>query len=100
MSLIRTGDIVLDRENRRLYVKDNEINLTAKEYDVLELLVTNPGKVYSRDALLKIVWGSDSKGDVRTVDVNIRRLREKIEVNASEPKYVQTKWGVGYFYRG
>ena len=100
MSLIRTGDIVLDRENRRLYIKDNEINLTAKEYDVLELLVTNPGKVYSRDALLKIVWGSDSKGDVRTVDVNIRRLREKIEVNASEPKYVQTKWGVGYFYRG
>ncbi len=100
MSIIRTGDIVLDRENRRLYVKDNEINLTAKEYDVLELLVTNPGKVYSRDALLKIVWGSDSKGDVRTVDVNIRRLREKIEVNASEPKYVQTKWGVGYFYRG
>ena len=100
MSLIRTGDIVLDRENRRLYVKDNEINLTAKEYDVLELLVTNPGKVYSRDALLKIVWGSDSKGDVRTVDDNIIRLHEKIEVNASEPKYVQTKWGVGYFYRG
>jgi len=105
MSLIRTGDIVLDKDNRRLYIKDEEINITSKEYDVLELLVTNPGKVYSRAELLKLVWGnehtSDEKpADERTVDVNIRRLREKIEVNASEPKYVQTKWGVGYFYKG
>lgn len=96
---IEAGDLKLDCEGRRLYISGNEINLTAKEFDVLELLVLNPNKVYSRDNLLKIVWGADYPGDVRTVDVHIRRLREKIESNPSEPKYVHTKWGVGYYYK-
>ena len=77
---------------------EKEINLTAKEFDVLELLVFNPNKVYSRENLLNIVWGYEYPGDVRTVDVHIRRLREKIEANPSEPKYVHTKWGVGYYF--
>lgn len=97
--IIEAGDLKLDCEGRRLYISGNEINLTAKEFDVLELLVLNPNKVYSRDNLLKIVWGADYPGDVRTVDVHIRRLREKIESNPSEPKYVHTKWGVGYYYK-
>ncbi len=97
--VIEAGDLKLDCEGRRLYIQDNEINLTAKEFDVLELLVLNPNKVYSRENLLKIVWGADYPGDVRTVDVHIRRLREKIEPDPSEPKYVHTKWGVGYYYK-
>ena len=84
---------------KRLYIHDKEVNLTAKEFDVLELLVLNPNKVYSRENLLKLVWGADYPGDVRTVDVHIRRLREKVEPNPSEPKYVFTKWGVGYYYK-
>ena len=98
--VIEAGDLKLDCEGRRLYVSDKEVNLTAKEFDVLELLVLNPNKVYSRENLLKLVWGVDYPGDVRTVDVHIRRLREKIEPNPSEPKYVVTKWGVGYYYLG
>lgn len=98
--IVDAGDLRLDCEGRRLYISGKEINLTAKEFDVLELLVLNPNKVYSRENLLKIVWGTDYPGDVRTVDVHIRRLREKIESNPSEPKYVHTKWGVGYYYRG
>jgi len=98
--IIKAGDLELDCDGRRLYVSGKEINLTAKEFDVLELLVLNPNKVYSREKLLKIVWGADYPGDVRTVDVHIRRLREKIEPNPSEPKYVVTKWGVGYYYLG
>ncbi|MBQ2257949.1 MAG: response regulator transcription factor [Lachnospiraceae bacterium] len=96
---IEAGELKLDCEGRRLYVGEKEVNLTAKEFDVLELLVLNPNKVYSRDNLLDIVWGVDYPGDVRTVDVHIRRLREKIEANPSEPKYVHTKWGVGYYYK-
>lgn len=98
--VIEAGDLKLDCEGRRLYVSGKEVNLTAKEFDVLELLVLNPNKVYSRENLLKLVWGVDYPGDVRTVDVHIRRLREKIEPNPSEPKYVVTKWGVGYYYLG
>ena len=79
--------------------KGDKIHLTAKEFDVLELLVFNPNKVYSRENLLNIVWGYEYPGDVRTVDVHIRRLREKIEANPSEPKYVHTKWGVGYYFQ-
>ena len=75
-----------------------EVNLTAKEFDLLELLVNNPNKVYGRENLLNLVWGYEYPGDVRTVDVHVRRLREKIESNPSEPKYVHTKWGVGYYY--
>ena len=96
--IIEGKDMRLDREGRRVYISGREINLTAKEFEVLELLMTNPNKVYSREALLKIVWGSDYPGDVRTVDVHIRRLREKIESNPSEPQYVHTKWGVGYYF--
>ena len=97
--VIESGDLKLDCENRRLFVQGREINLTAKEFDLLELLVMNPNKVYSRENLLNLVWGYEYPGDVRTVDVHVRRLREKIEPNPSEPKYVHTKWGVGYFYQ-
>lgn len=96
---IVNGDLRLDCYSRRVYIAGKEVNLTAKEFDVLELLALNPNKVYSRENLLKLVWGSDYPGDVRTVDVHIRRLREKIESNPSEPRYVHTKWGVGYFFR-
>ncbi len=93
------GEMKIDCENRRVYIMGKEVNLTAKEFDLLELLVFNPNKVYSRENLLNIVWGYDYPGDVRTVDVHIRRLREKIESNPSEPKYIHTKWGVGYFFQ-
>ena len=96
---IIAGDLRLDTEGRRVFVKGKEINVTAKEFDLLELLVTNPNKVYGRENLLNIVWGYEYPGDVRTVDVHIRRLREKIEENPSEPKYVHTKWGVGYYFK-
>ena len=88
----------IDRSGRRVYINDKEINLTAKEFDVLELLVLNPNIVYSREKLLTTIWGSDYPGDAGTVDVHIRRLREKIESNPSEPTYVHTKWGVGYYF--
>ena len=94
-SVIEKGDIKLDCDSRRLFINDNEINLTAREFELLEILIKNENKVYSRESLLKIVWGEDYPGDVRTVDVHVRRLREKIEANPSEPKYVHTKWGVG-----
>ncbi len=101
-NMIVRGDLKLDREGRRVFIQEKEINLTAKEFDLLELLVTNPNKVYSREALLSYVWGNKAadSGDVRTVDVHVRRLREKIEPSPSDPKYVHTKWGVGYFFRG
>ncbi|MCD8242123.1 MAG: response regulator transcription factor [Lachnospiraceae bacterium] len=96
--VIDMGDLHIDCEGRRLSIAGREINLTAKEFDLLELMATNPNRVYSRDHLLNAVWGYDYPGDVRTVDVHIRRLREKIEPNPSEPKYVHTKWGVGYYF--
>ncbi|MBR2527437.1 MAG: response regulator transcription factor [Blautia sp.] len=96
---VEAGDLRMDCEGRRVFIADKEINLTAKEFDVLELLVFNPNKVFSRENLLNLVWGYEYPGDVRTVDVHIRRLREKIEKNPSEPKYVHTKWGVGYYFQ-
>ena len=99
-NVITAGDLKIDRDSRRVMIGDKEINLTAKEFDLLELLACSPNKVYSRDNLLNLVWGYDYPGDARTVDVHIRRLREKIEVNPSEPKYVHTKWGVGYYFQG
>ncbi len=96
--MIEKGDMRLDLEGRRVYIKNREINLTVKEFEVLELLMKTPGKVYSRENLLKLVWGSDYPGDVRTVDVHIRRLREKIEDVPGDPVYVRTKWGVGYYF--
>ncbi len=97
--IIETGEMKLDLESRRIYIAGREINLTTKEFDVLELLVLNPNKVFSRENLLNTVWGSEYPGDVRTVDVHIRRLREKIESNPSEPQYVHTKWGIGYYFQ-
>lgn len=94
------GEMKIDCESRRVFIADREINLTAKEFDLLELLAMNPNKVYSRENLLNIVWGYEYPGDARTVDVHIRRLREKVETNPSDPKYVYTKWGVGYYFRG
>lgn len=99
VKIITVGDLKLDCEGRRVFIAEKEINLTAKEFDVLELLINNPNKVYSRESLLSIVWGYEYPGDVRTVDVHIRRLREKIETNPSEPKYVHTKWGIGYYFQ-
>ena len=98
-NVIENGDLKIDCESRRLYILGREINLTAKEFDLMELLVKNPNKVYSRENLLNLVWGYEYPGDVRTVDVHVRRLREKVESNPSDPKYVYTKWGVGYYYR-
>lgn len=99
--LVTAGDLKLDRDSRRVFIGDKEINLTAKEFDLLELLTCNPSKVYSREQLLTFVWGNKAMdtGDVRTVDVHVRRLREKIEPSPSDPKYVHTKWGVGYYFR-
>ena len=93
------GGLNLDCDSRRVYIDDQEVNLTAKEFDLLELLMVHPNKVYSRESLLNTVWGSSYPGDYRTVDVHIRRLREKIEPNPSDPRYIHTKWGVGYFFQ-
>ena len=97
--VITSGGIKIDCESRRVHIDGKEVNLTAKEFDLVELLITNPEKVYSREKLLNTVWGYDYPGDVRTVDVHIRRLREKIESNPGDPKYIHTKWGVGYYFQ-
>ena len=89
----------IDIESRRGYINDQEVNLTAKEFDLLELLMLHPNKVYGREELLNTVWGYDYPGDVRTVDVHIRRLREKIEESPSNPVFIHTKWGVGYYFQ-
>ena len=94
----RIRDLEIDYEAKRVFVSGREANLTAKEFDLLELFSLNPGKVYSRENLLNTIWGYDFPGDVRTVDVHVRRLREKIEKNPSDPKYINTKWGVGYYF--
>lgn len=91
-------DLLVDVDSRRVFVSGKEAFLTAKEFDLLELLMKTPGKVYSREKLLDTVWGFDYPGDVRTVDVHVRRLREKIEKNPSAPEYIFTKWGVGYYF--
>ncbi len=96
---VTSGDIELDYNLRRVSIKGKVINLTAKEFDLLDLFVNNPGRVYSRESLLDIVWGYDYPGDIRTVDVHVRRLREKIEPLPAEPIYIYTKWGVGYYYK-
>lgn len=97
--IIQAKGMKIDCESRRVFVNEKEINLTAKEFDILELLALNANKVYSRELLLDLIWGYDYPGDLRTVDVHVRRLREKIEANPSEPKYVNTKWGVGYYFQ-
>ena len=97
--VITYGDLKLNEEYRRVFVGSKEINVTSREYELLELLASNPGKVYSREELLTTIWGTEYTGDARTVDVHIRRLREKLESNPSEPRYVRTKWGSGYYFQ-
>jgi len=97
-TLIRVGELSMEKESRRVFIADKEINLTAKEFDLLELFLTNPGKVFSREKLLNIVWGYEYPGDVRTVDVYVRRLREKIEDNPASPAFILTRRGVGYYF--
>lgn len=98
--IITSGKMKLDIEAKRLYINENEVKLTVKEFDILKLLAENPGKIYSREQLLTLIWGSKYPGDARTVDVNVRRLREKIEENPAKPEYVHTKWGMGYYFQG
>ncbi len=99
-STITVGDITLDTE-QRIAIRDGvSVDLTAKEYDLIELLMKNPRRVYSRENLMNVVWGYSYTGDYRTVDVHIRRLREKLERNSAEPEYILTKWGVGYYFKG
>lgn len=90
--------LMLDYNSRKLKMEDRVVELTAKEFDLLDLFMSNLGRVYSREQLLDIVWGYDYPGDIRTVDVHVRRLREKIEPNPAEPIYIMTKWGVGYYF--
>jgi len=99
-SVLTVGHITLDTEKRIATKNDEQVELTVKEFDVFELLSKNPGRVYSRESLLNIVWGYEYQGDIRTVDVHIRRLREKLEENPAEPEHIMTKWGVGYYIRG
>ncbi|MCL2220896.1 MAG: response regulator transcription factor [Oscillospiraceae bacterium] len=99
-AVIKVGHIRIDTERRIALKNETPVELTVKEFDVFELLAKNPGRVYSRESLLNIVWGYEYQGDIRTVDVHIRRLREKLEENPAEPEYVMTKWGVGYYIRG
>ena len=97
---IAAGDLTLDAE-QRVAIRDGQVGeLTAKEYDLIELLMKNPRRVYSRENLMNVVWGYSYTGDYRTVDVHIRRLREKLERQPAEPEYIMTKWGVGYYFKG
>ena len=96
---LRCEHIRLDCTARDAYRSSARVELTAKEFDLAELLMRNPNRVYSRDALLSAIWGYDSSSDIRTVDVHIRRLREKLEQNPAEPEHIMTKWGVGYYFR-
>ena len=99
-SVLTVGSLSLNTEER-VEIRDGEVvDLTAKEYDLIELLMRNPRRVYSRENLMNVVWGYDYAGDYRTVDVHIRRLREKLEPNPAEPDYIMTKWGVGYYFKG
>jgi len=93
------GKIIVDTEQRTAYLDGEDINLTAKEFDLVEMLMRNAGRVYSRENLLNIVWGYEYPGDIRTVDVHVRRLREKLEENPAEPEHIMTKWGVGYYFK-
>ncbi len=98
--IINSGDLKIDVALRKVTVNEKPVDLTSKEFDILLRLVTNPNKVYSRENLMEIIWGYDYYGDSRTVDVHVRRLREKIEKDPGEPQYILTKWGVGYYYKG
>lgn len=96
---LELDDVVLAVSERMAYLADERVELTAKEFDLMELLMRNRGRVYTRENLLNTVWGYEYPGDIRTVDVHVRRLREKLEVNPAEPKILLTRWGVGYYCR-
>ena len=96
--VIRCGHIAIDEQRRSAWKGDEPVELTMKEFDLILFLMKNPGKVYSRESLLDLVWGYDYQGDTRTVDVHIRRLREKLELDPAQPRYIVTKWGVGYYF--
>ncbi len=98
--LIHLGEFTIDAIKRKIYFNSINLNFTGKEFDLFYVLSTNPGKVFTREELLKKIWGYEYFGDLRTVDVHIRRIREKIEKNTTESQYIETKWGVGYFYIG
>lgn len=96
---LKIKELEIEFDSRRVFIEGKEVNLTAKEFDLLELFLKNPGKVYSRENLLDTIWGYEYPGDARTVDVHVRRLREKVEKIPSEPDYIYTKWGVGYYFK-
>ena len=98
-SKLAMGHIVLDPDARAAWKDGKSVDLTAKEFDLMELLMRNPGRVYSRENLLNVVWGYEYAGDYRTVDVHVRRLREKLELDPANPQYILTKWGVGYYLK-
>ncbi len=98
-NILSSETISLDLDARNAYVSGKLVDLTAKEFDVIEFLMRNANRVYSREALLDTIWAYEYRSDIRTVDVHIRRLREKLEENPAEPKYIMTKWGVGYYFR-
>ena len=96
--ILTVRDMQINLNNRSVKIGGKEVNLTAKEFDLLQLFVSNRGKVFSRENLLEAIWKYDYLGDLRTVDVHIRRLREKIEQNPAQPEFIFTKWGVGYYF--
>ena len=96
---VTNGYITIDSDERNAYKEDVIVDLTAREFDLIELLMNSPGRVFSRENLLDIIWGYEYQGDIRTVDVHIRRLREKLETNPAQPEYIMTKWGVGYYFK-
>ncbi len=100
VSEITYGHITIDCDKRTAYKNGQSVELTGREFDVIELLMKNPGRVYSRENLLNIIWGYEYQGDVRTVDVHMHRLRDKLELNPADPEYIMTKWGVGYYFKG
>lgn len=97
---ITSGDITLDSDERNAYKNGVPVELTAREFDLMELLMRNPGHVYSRENLLNLIWGYEYQGEIRSVDVHVRRLREKLEKVPAQPEYIMTKWGVGYYFKG
>lgn len=98
-NIIEKKGLKIETDSRRVFINGHEVSLTAKEFELVLLLVSNPNKVYSRDELLKEIWGASYPGDARTVDVHVRRLREKIETHPADPDYIHTKWGVGYYFQ-
>lgn len=98
--IVKIQDFTINTLGRKVNIKDRDINLTGKEFDLFYILISNPGRVFTREELLEIVWGYAYYGDLRTIDVHIRRIREKIENDSSDAQYILTKWGVGYYFNG